>query len=152
MEYGDTFCDHHIKKIGEKSWECHNHKPQPFSDTKRKRKQTKPNKRKSNKRIKSTKISSLCSLFPEVYLSKQIKTRLPRRNTLTITVSYQLGWYFNTTASMVTIPKKVREKSSEFHHHKLQPIPDTKRKRKQTKPNKRKSNKRTKSTNISSLP
>ena len=34
--------------------ECHNHKPQPFPDTKRMRKQTKPNKRKSNKRTKST--------------------------------------------------------------------------------------------------
>ena len=32
---------------------------QPFPDTKRKRKQTKPNKHKSNKRMKSTKISSL---------------------------------------------------------------------------------------------
>ena len=42
--------------------ECHNHEPQPFPDTKRKRKQTKPNKRKSNKRTKSTKISSL---FPK---------------------------------------------------------------------------------------
>ena len=44
-------------KIREKSRECHNHKPQPFSDTKGK--QTKPNKRKSNKHTKSTKISSL---------------------------------------------------------------------------------------------
>ena len=50
------------KKVREKSRECHNHKPQPFSDTKRKRKQTKPNKRKSNKSTKSTKISSL---FPK---------------------------------------------------------------------------------------
>ena len=47
------------KKVREKSRECHNHKPQPFLDTKKKRKQTKPNKRKSNKRTKSTKISSL---------------------------------------------------------------------------------------------
>ena len=37
------------KRVREKSRECHNHKPQPFPDTKRKRKQTKPNKRKSNK-------------------------------------------------------------------------------------------------------
>ena len=50
------------KKVREKSRESHNHKPQPFPDTKKKRKQTKPNKRKSNKRTKSTKISSL---FPE---------------------------------------------------------------------------------------
>ena len=44
------------------SRECHNHKPQTFTDTKRKRKQTKQNKRKSNKRMKSTKISSF---FPK---------------------------------------------------------------------------------------
>ena len=50
------------KKIREKSRECHNHKPQPFQDTKRKRKQTKSNKYKSNKRTKSTKISPL---FPK---------------------------------------------------------------------------------------
>ena len=45
------------KKIREKSRECHSHKPQPFQDTKRKRKQTKPNK--SNKRTKSAEISFL---------------------------------------------------------------------------------------------
>ena len=49
-------------KVREKSRECHNHKPQLFPDTKRKRQQTKLNKRKSNKRMKSTKISSL---FPK---------------------------------------------------------------------------------------
>ena len=47
------------KKVNEKVQECHNHKPQPFPDTKRKRKPTNPNKHKSNKRMKSTKISSL---------------------------------------------------------------------------------------------
>ena len=51
-----------IKKVREKSRECHNHKPQPFPDPKRKRKPTNPNKHKSNKRTKSTKISSL---FPK---------------------------------------------------------------------------------------
>ena len=51
-----------LKKVNEKPRECHSHKLQPFPDTKRKRKQTKPNKRKSNKRTKSTKISSL---FPK---------------------------------------------------------------------------------------
>ena len=50
------------KKVREKFRECHNHKQQPFPDTKRKRKPTNPNKRKSNKRTKSTKISSL---FPK---------------------------------------------------------------------------------------
>ena len=48
------------KKVREKSRECHNHKPQPFPDTKRK--PTNPNKHKLNKRTKSTKISSL---FPK---------------------------------------------------------------------------------------
>ena len=47
------------KTVIEKSTECHNHKPQPFPDTKRMRKPTNPNKHKSNKRTKSTKISSL---------------------------------------------------------------------------------------------
>ena len=46
-------------KVREKSRECHNYKPQPFPDTKRKRKPTNPNKHKSNKRTKNTKISSL---------------------------------------------------------------------------------------------
>ena len=50
------------KKVREKSRECHNHKPQPFPDPKRKRKLTNPNKHKSNKCTKSTKISSL---FPK---------------------------------------------------------------------------------------
>ena len=48
------------KRVREKSRVCHNHKPQPFPDTKRK--PTNPNKHKSNKRTKSTKISSL---FPK---------------------------------------------------------------------------------------
>ena len=49
----------HSKRVREKSRECHNHKPQPFLDTKWKRKKTKPYKRKSNKRTKSTKISAI---------------------------------------------------------------------------------------------
>ena len=50
------------KKVWEKSTECHNHKPQPFPDPKRKTKPTNLNKHKPSKRTKSTKISSL---FPE---------------------------------------------------------------------------------------
>ena len=50
------------KRVRETLRECYNHKPQPFPGSKRKRNQTKPNKRKSNKRTKSTKISSL---FPK---------------------------------------------------------------------------------------
>ena len=47
------------KKVKEKFRESHNHKPQPFPDTKRKRKPNYPNKHKSDKRTKSTKINSL---------------------------------------------------------------------------------------------
>ena len=54
--------ENEIKKVREKSRECHNYKPQPFPDPKRKRKPTNPNKHESNKRTKSTKISSL---FPK---------------------------------------------------------------------------------------
>ena len=50
------------KMLREKSRECHNHKPQPCPDINKKRKQTKPNKRKSNKCTKNTKISAL---FPK---------------------------------------------------------------------------------------
>ena len=50
------------KKVREKSRECHNHKPQPFPDPKRKKKSTDLNKHKPNKHTKSTKISSL---FPK---------------------------------------------------------------------------------------
>ena len=57
-----SFTEKIYKKVRKKSRECHNHKPQPFPDTKRKRKPTKPNKHKSNKRTKSTRISSL---FPK---------------------------------------------------------------------------------------
>ena len=49
-------------KVREKSRKCHNHKPQPFADPKRKRKPTNLNKHKPNKCTKSTKISSL---FPK---------------------------------------------------------------------------------------
>ena len=52
-----------VKKVREKSRECHNHKPQPFPDPKRKRKPTNLNKHKPNKRTKSTKISSLFPMF-----------------------------------------------------------------------------------------
>ena len=55
----DSVTDENSKKVREKSRECHNHKPQPFPDPKRK---TNLNKHKPNKRTKSTKISSL---FPK---------------------------------------------------------------------------------------
>ena len=59
------------KKVREKSRECHNHKPQPFPDTRRKRKPANPNKHKSNKCTKSTKISSL---FPKQGNRNTIRT------------------------------------------------------------------------------
>ena len=61
------------KKVRGKSRKCHNHKPQPFPDTKRKKKQTKPNKFKSNKRTKSTKISSLSSPSEVIAMLKGLK-------------------------------------------------------------------------------
>ena len=39
-----------VKKVREKSRECHNHKPQPFPDTKRKRQQTKTSANRTNVR------------------------------------------------------------------------------------------------------
>ena len=51
-----------FRLLKKKSRECHNHKPQPFPDPKRKGKPTNLNKHKPNKRTKSTKISSL---FPK---------------------------------------------------------------------------------------
>ena len=53
------------KKVREKSRKCHNHKPQPFPDPKRKRKPTNPNKHKSNKSNKRTKSTKISSLFPK---------------------------------------------------------------------------------------
>ena len=44
-----TIC---IKKVREKSRESHNHKPQPFPDTKRKRKPTNPNRTNVRKALK----------------------------------------------------------------------------------------------------
>ena len=62
MQDNSDDAQRHAKKVREKSRECHNHKPQPFPDLKRKRKPTNLNKHKPNKRTKSTKISSL---FPK---------------------------------------------------------------------------------------
>ena len=92
------------KKVREKSRECHNHKPQPFPDTKRKRKQKKSNKRKSNKRTKSTKISFLFPKRGNRYAKRTDK----HKNKLT------------------QGKNKEREKSWECHSHKPQPFPDTK--------------------------
>ena len=53
------------KRVREKSRECHNHKPQPFADPKRKRKPTNLNKHKPNKHNKRTKSTKISSLFPK---------------------------------------------------------------------------------------
>ena len=72
------------KRVREKSRECHNHKPQPFPDPKRKRKPTNPNKHKSNKRTKSTKISSL---FPKRG-NRNIKRIEKHKNKMTLGKTY----------------------------------------------------------------
>ena len=66
-----------------------------------------------------------------------------------LTIDATLLW--SLTNMVLTIQKKVREKSRECHNHKPQPFPDPKRKRKPTNLNKHKPNKRTKSTKISFL-
>ena len=66
------------KKVREKSRECHNHKPQPFQDTKRK--PTNPNKHKSIKRTKSTKISSLFPKRGNHNAKRGFKALLPQAN------------------------------------------------------------------------
>ena len=48
-----------VKKLIEKSRECHNHKPQPTSYTKRKRKMTKNNTCKGNKQMHETRTDQL---------------------------------------------------------------------------------------------
>ena len=69
-----------IKKDKRKVQECHKYKPEPLPDTKRKRKQTKPNKRKSNKRMKSTKISSV---FPKQGNRNAKRTEKKHKNKIT---------------------------------------------------------------------
>ena len=112
------------KVVREQSREFHNHKPQPFPDIKRKRKPTNPNKHKSIKRLKSTKISSL---FPKRG-NRNAKRTEKHKNKMALGKTYN----------------KRREKSRECHNHKPQPFPDPKRKRKPTNLNKHKPNKRTK--------
>ena len=80
------------KKVREKSRECRNHKPQSFPDTKRKRKPTTPNKHKSNKRMKSTKISSL---FPkrDNHNAKRTKKTQEQNNTFARFVLVWCCWF-----------------------------------------------------------
>ena len=52
-----TFSFYTVKTVREKSRECHNHKLQSILDTKRKRKQTKPNRRISNKHTNTLRLA-----------------------------------------------------------------------------------------------
>ena len=63
-----------VKKIREKSRECHNHKPRQ-----EKEEHKKANKRKSNKRTRNTKISSL---FPK-RCNRKAKRTEKRKNKIT---------------------------------------------------------------------
>ena len=68
---------------------------------------------------------------------------------------YSQTHYLEVKWSMLkfgTCTKMVREKSRERHNYKPQPLPETKRKRKQTKPNTRKSNKQTKALRLAFFP
>ena len=62
-----------------------------------------------------------------------------------------LGFPIGTILAIFSLQKRLRENVQGVPQSQTVPFPDPKRKRKQTKPNKRKSNKRTKSTKISSL-
>ena len=53
------------KRVREKSRECHNHKPQPFTDPERKRKTTNLNKHKPRTNAALRKALRLDSLFPK---------------------------------------------------------------------------------------
>ena len=135
-----------IKKVREKSRECHNHKPQPITDSKRKRKPTNLNKHKLNKRTKSTKISSL---FPKRG-NRNTKRTEKHKNKMTNGKTYNKSprrINHKATKSKTNTGTTALEQSVE---HKPQPFPDPKRKRKPTNLNKHKPNKRTKSTKISS--
>ena len=129
--------------------------PQPFPDPKRKGKPTNLNKHKPNKRTKSTKISSL---FPkrgnqntkrtEKHKNKmthgktynksprRINHKATRSKTNTGTTALERS-VEQTTGGI----KALLQQANFILGHKPQPFPNTKRKRKHTKPNKRKSNK-----------
>ena len=118
------------KKVIEKSRECHNHKPQPFPDIK-KRKPTNPNKHKSIKHTKSTKVSSL---FPKRG-NRNAKRTEKHKNKMAQGKTYNKS------------PRRINHKARTINY-KPQPFPDTKRKRKPTNPNKHKSNKRKKALRL----
>ena len=110
------------KKVREKSSECHNHKPQPFTEPKRKRKPTNLNKHKPNKRTKSTKISSL---FPKRG-NRNTKRTVKHKNKMTHGKTYNKS------------PRRINYKATKSKTDKPQPFPDPKRKRKPTNLNKHK--------------
>ena len=142
-------------------------------DPKRKRKPTNPNKHKSNKRTKSTKISSL---FPKRG-NRNTKRTEKHKNKMTHGKTYNKSprfyqyflrsglwawWAKLAYQVMLTIRGRLitpfvlgsikgKRKVQGVPQSKPQPFPDPKRKRKPTTLNKHKPNKRTKSTKISSL-
>ena len=76
----------HLRKVRVKSRERHNYKPQPLPDTKWTRKPTNPNKHKSNKRTKSTRISSF---FPKRG-NRNAKRTEKHKNKMTQCKTYRL--------------------------------------------------------------
>ena len=82
------------KKVRQKSRECHNHKPQPISDTKRKRKQTKPNTRKSIKSTKSTACMAVDPIMLYIFISfLEYTTLSPVKGWMTDSSSVSEGWH-----------------------------------------------------------
>ena len=78
-----------VKMFIKKTRECHNHKPQPTSDTKRKRKMTKLTRTKQTK--KCTRSTQSSSLFPKRGDHKAPKTCL--QQPFSITVSGRMIFY-----------------------------------------------------------
>ena len=96
------------------------------------------------------------SKFNKLIHKRLLEAELFRR----LTLQTQISSLYNDQPSRgnkkwrdeeLTMTKKVREKARKCHNHKPKPFPDPKRKRKPTNLNKQKPNKRTKSTEISSL-
>ena len=92
--------------------------------------------KKKNKKKNTSIINYICFLIYNLFFR--------------LTVFYMYYW-FSFTLTVFLVEKKVREKSRECHIHKPLAFPTLRGRVKQTKPTKRKSNKRTESTKISSL-
>ena len=124
------------KKVREKSRECHNHKPQPFPDPKRKRKPTNPNKHKSNKCTKSTKISSL---FPKrgnrsTKRTEKHKYKMTHGKTYNkLTLRVQLHIYLLNVVLRIIFPQFCKSDMSRFGYLEVfQRVPWNSRQREST--------------------